>query len=103
MCDAALSDSDYASFSSTKIFPIGSSNGATQCMNIKILDDNVLEANEYFTVTLGTIDSDLALGIAIGIITITDNDSELLSLIMHIMYLTYFYRGECVYSINAKH
>lgn len=56
-------------------FTSGSINGATRCANISILDDNALEVNENFTLTLSTEDSNIKIGTSVTTITIIDNDS----------------------------
>ena len=72
-----MSDSDYASVSSDEIFPSGSTDGDTACVNITILDDDILEGDHTFTVTLTTLDPDVMLGSNEATITIIDNEGNL--------------------------
>ncbi len=69
----ALFGSDYVSGPSDVIFYSGSNN-STACVNITILDDNALELEQTFTVTLTTSDPDVLLGSDVTTVTITDND-----------------------------
>lgn len=66
--------SDYTAVSSDKIFVTGSTNGATRCVNITIIDDNALEGEQTFSVILTTEDSAIILGIPTAIVTIQDDD-----------------------------
>ena len=68
---------DYTSFSSTEIFPSESSNGAVRCVNILISDDNALEENQNFTVSLTTLDSSVLLETTAAVISIVDDDGLL--------------------------
>ena len=45
-------------------------------MNIIILEDNALETNKTFTVTLTTSDADLMIGTNVTTVSIIDNDGE---------------------------
>ena len=66
----AFGGSDYTSVSTDEFFPSGSTNGSIRCVNITIEDDNSLEENETFTVTV-TAAPDVVLE---ATITIVDND-----------------------------
>ncbi len=46
-------------------------------MNVIIMDDDTLEANETFSVTLTTSDDDVLVRNNMTTVTITDNDSKL--------------------------
>ena len=72
---AALADSDYNSISSSMVFPAGSTDNATRCVGITVIDDSALEGDQTFTVTLTTSDPGVILGTNIATITIIDNDS----------------------------
>ena len=65
------------SLSSVETFVAGSTDNATRCVNITILDDAALEGNQTFTLTLSTSDPDVVLGNNVTVITIEDNDSVL--------------------------
>ena len=58
------------------IFPAGSTNGSTQCINITTIDDEVLEGNETFTVYLAVNSSSVMLGNNEATVTILDNDCK---------------------------
>ena len=47
------------------MFPAGSINGSTQCIDITITDDEVLEADETFTVTLTAMDPPMTQGVMV--------------------------------------
>ena len=67
---------DYSStsVSSDEVFPSGSNNGDTVCVDITILDDIAVEGNHSFTLTLTASDPDVMLGNNVTVITITEND-----------------------------
>ncbi len=71
-----MDNSDYLHKSSDLIFTSGSTDNATRCVDISILDDGALEGNQTFTVTLTTSDPDVMLGTNVTTITITDNDGQ---------------------------
>ena len=72
---AAIAGSDYVSVSMDVVFPVGTSNGGMQCIDVTIIDDSEMEGDETFTVTL-TTSSPVTLGNAVTTITITDIDGE---------------------------
>ena len=45
-------------------------------MNITILEDDAVETNETFTVTLTTSDPDVMIGTNVTTVSIIDNDGE---------------------------
>lgn len=55
-------------------FPTGSSDGSMQCVEIVLIDDNTLEEDETFTVSLVSLDSDVVPENAVTNITIKDDD-----------------------------
>ena len=65
--------SDYTSFQSDEIFLPGSADNFTRCVEISIIDDDVLEGDQTFTLTLTTLDSDVMLGNYVTTISIEDN------------------------------
>lgn len=90
---AGMNGLDYINIYSAETFTSGSMNGATRCVDTIILDDNALEGNQNFTLTLTTVDSSVILGTAVTAIKIVDNDSQcwaslFLRLAMH--QLTYY-------------
>ena len=72
---SAVVSSDYEPVSSSLMFPAGSINGSTQCINITITDDGVLEADETFTVTLTTMTPRVIVGNGQTTVSIMDNES----------------------------
>ncbi len=54
------------------IFPSGS---VSQCITITIINDEILEGDEEFFVTISTIDEDIIINNAVVSISITDSDS----------------------------
>ena len=76
---AASSGMDFISASRSLIFPPGSGNGDTFCMNITIVDDSLIEGSERFRVYLNVPYSTSRVGVRLrgrSVIypTITDND-----------------------------
>jgi len=66
---------DYQAVNTTLTFSVSMS---TQVVTIPILDDQIVEnKNEYFPVTLTTIDSAVTLNIQTATVHIRDNDSKL--------------------------
>ena len=96
----ALYGIDYLSTSSYEIFPLESPNGTERCLNILIMDDDILENNESFTVTFTNPDSEITLGRTTTVITIIDDDSNARSFVKT-TYPYYSYLTRC-YSIYSK-
>ncbi|WP_316829641.1 Calx-beta domain-containing protein [Pedobacter aquatilis] len=75
----ALAGSDYTATTSSVTFPAGSLSGATQTFNIPIINDNVAEPTETFTVNLTSVSAGAPVTIpaagATGTGTIIDNDA----------------------------
>ena len=78
-------------------FPVGSTNGMMQCLNITIEEDAVLEGDETFTVTLALVTTGLNVAIdnAMANITITDNEGCCPSFVMAVCIRTLYL---CPYS-----
>ncbi|WP_421939882.1 Calx-beta domain-containing protein [Pedobacter sp.] len=74
----ALAGSDYTATTGVVTFPAGSVNGATQTFTVPILNDNIAEPTETFTVNLTGVSAGAAVTIpavgATGTATINDND-----------------------------
>ena len=68
-----MSSSDYNILSEMLTFPTDSSAGTMQCINITITDDEVLEEDETFTVTLTLNTAGVTLGDSETAVTITDD------------------------------
>ena len=74
---SAKADDDYTMISMDLTFPVNSEDGATQCLNVTVLMDFLVEGNETFTVTLTLMTAEL--GVTLGDttltnVTITDNE-----------------------------
>ena len=71
---------DYLSFSTTLTFPAGSGAGSSQCTDVQILADDLVEDDESFTITATLVISnpDITVGQGSGTVTIfgSDIDSE---------------------------
>ena len=70
----ATAQSDYTSVSSNRVFTSGSTDNDTRCVNITVEDDEALEGDETFTVTLTTSHPNVIIGQVMTTVTIMDND-----------------------------
>ena len=70
----AIADYDFLRTSSNEVFTSGSTNNSMRCSVISIIDDDALEGNQTFRVTLSTLDPNVMLGNSITTVTIMDND-----------------------------
>ncbi len=68
--------SDFDDTSMVLTFSSGASSDDTECMNVTIMDDDALEAEETFSVTLTESDNDVDAVDIITAVSITDNDCE---------------------------
>jgi len=74
-------DRDYSQLTVHLTFNAGSQAGSTACTDISIINDNILESDEYFAVTLSSSDP-VNFDVSMGSCTIIeDADSELVILI----------------------
>ena len=72
---AAKDGSDYIGiFSSVLTFSPGSTNNAMKCTRILIVNDNALEGNQTFNVTLNALDPKVTLERRETTVIIIDND-----------------------------
>ena len=73
-----MADDDYTPIASFPLeFPVGTNANDTQCVNISILDNDIFEETETFTVELTVVPHPRVMeGNAETIIYITDNDSK---------------------------
>jgi len=77
----ATAGSDYLAANGTLTFPANSSSGAEQTFTVTIIDDNIVEPQETFTVTLSDITGGLVtIGTATATGTINDNDQAIVSI-----------------------
>jgi hypothetical protein len=67
---------DYISTSEVETFTSGSSDGATRCVKIPILDDDASEGEQTFILTLTASDPDVMLGNNVTTITIIDDEGR---------------------------
>ena len=71
---------DYHSVNTHLMFPPGSGNGTALCVNVTIVDDDLIEGNEVFNVRLYYYYNDEGVGIGRTIqtsgVTIIDNDCK---------------------------
>ena len=73
-------DRDYSQLTVYLTFNAGSQAGSTACTDISIINDNILESDEYFTITLSSSDP-VNFDVSMGSCTIIeDADSELVLL-----------------------
>ena len=74
---SAVVDSDYASLVPTALmFPIGSTDQSTECIDVIITNDNALENNETFTVLLIGQSTHVFVRTARLSVTIIDDDGK---------------------------
>ena len=74
---AASAGVDYDAITTSRTFLYVSMNGDMECANVTIIDDNALELDETFTVTLNTSEPTVTLDTNATTITITDDDGSL--------------------------
>ena len=68
-----FTEADFSLPSNELIFAIGD---MIQCVNITIIDDNVVEGDEMFIVEIFSDDAPIILGNSISAVFITDDDSK---------------------------
>ena len=72
---AALAGTDYTGISTTLTFTNNSMDGDVECVSIAIIDDDALELDETFTMTLTTSEPRVTFtNNDVTVITITDDD-----------------------------
>ncbi|SDD06044.1 Calx-beta domain-containing protein [Pedobacter soli] len=75
----AVSGTDYTATSGSVTFPAGSVSGTTRTFNIPVINDNIAELTETFTVKLNSVSAGSVVTIpaagATGTATITDDDA----------------------------
>ncbi len=76
----AIQPGDYTATTGTVTFPAGSASGATQTFTVPVINDNITEISETFTVTLSGITGLTTIATATGTATITDNDPATVSI-----------------------
>jgi hypothetical protein len=77
-CDfAAIQNRDYQFATTSIILPPGTGDGDLRCLNITILDDDLIEGDEIFTLRLRiTAGNGVTLGRSTTTVTITEDDSK---------------------------
>ena len=77
----ALSGLDYATTTGRLTFPANSPAGTVLNVVIPVIDDNIVENSETFTVGLSNVQgADVAIGASPAIVTIADNDTAIASI-----------------------
>ena len=76
---SALDGSDYTMLTMDVLFSAGAENMHTECVNISITNDNLLERNETFTVQLTSADLDVLTPDSMTYITITSEDGKMVN------------------------
>ena len=66
---------DYNPASDTLVFPNGTMSGGTSCTNVMIVNDNVLECDQYFTVEITSTSPGVTVGTPSNV-TVTIQDTE---------------------------
>jgi hypothetical protein len=74
--NVVMAGKDYISISEVETVTSGSAGGATRCVVIPILNDDALEGEQTFTLTLTTSDPDVMLVNNVTTITIIDNEGR---------------------------
>ena len=74
---SALDGSDYTMLTMDVLFSAGADNMRTECVNISITNDSLLERNETFTVQLTSADLDVLTPDNMTYITITSEDGKM--------------------------
>ena len=74
MCCPALAGSDYTMLYLAVLFPTGAQDNHTQCVNVSITNDDLLEISETFTVQLTSADQDILTPDSMTDIIITSED-----------------------------
>ena len=71
---SSAAGSDYTDISVSLTFLPGSVPGVQECTQIEIIDDQLVESNEAFTISLSSTDTEINLAPGNGSVTILDND-----------------------------
>ena len=67
---------DYIAASETLLFPVGSEDGVMDCISISILDDDIIESDEVFSLRLTNVVDNVFVPVSSTRISILDNDSK---------------------------
>jgi hypothetical protein len=83
---ATAGNQDYEHLTRSLTFVPGSGDGALMCSSVTILEDNVIEGEEDFSVTLAlvTTASSLSLGNSVTNITLADDDGKKCSIMISV-------------------
>ena len=73
---SAIEDLDYTGLPDLITFVSGDSEGAMSCKNITIIDDNIVEGVENFTVKLTSDFSGVTVSRGLSVVEISDNDAR---------------------------
>ena len=66
---------DYTCDTLKIVFPVGTTSDTTMCTNITIVEDDVLECDQYFTVEINSTSPNITVGTP-SIVTVTIKDTD---------------------------
>ena len=74
-----MNGADFVPLDTVLVFAAGSSGGATECANVTLVADSMVECQEEFTVelTLDTVKGSLSLGNSQTAVTLMDDDGTI--------------------------
>ena len=79
-----MTGTDFTGLKVTVTFAPGSTNGTLECLPMLVLiDDDALEGDQSFSLTLNTLDSSVMIEGNVTTITITDNDGAAIYIIIY--------------------
>ena len=76
LTSSATENFDYIGISTVLVIPEGSSNGTVHCLDINIIDDDMLEGDETFNILWTTSEASVELINNITTIIIRDDEGE---------------------------
>ena len=81
-------DRDYSQLTVHLTFNAGSQAGSTACTDISIINDTILESDEYFTITLSSSDP-VNFDVSMGSCTIIEDADSKLEILMDLFTMRY--------------
>ena len=81
-------DHDYSQLTVHLTFNAGSQAGSTACTDISIINDTILESDEYFTITLSSSDP-VNFDVSMGSCTIIEDADSKLEILMDLFTMWY--------------
>ena len=87
LCSIFLASSDYALLDTVVVFPVGASDGDRQCVNVTILQDDIVEGTEIFFLQASSVHEVLSLividpSLSLTTVSIADSASECLHILL---------------------